>query len=110
MITLQKRFGSRIRNIRMREQLTQEKLAERAEINVTYVSDIERGETNITLEMVERIAKAFNVDPKYLFEFTADTDEEETSDFLERIILMLQSAPKSKMRKIERLISLFLEP
>ena len=41
--------------------LTQEKLAEKAELNPAYVSDVERGEENISVDALMRVAKALNL-------------------------------------------------
>jgi transcriptional regulator with XRE-family HTH domain len=41
--------------------MSQEKLAEKADLNRNYIGEIERAEKNITLETLERIAKALGV-------------------------------------------------
>ena len=41
--------------------MSQEKLAEKAELNSTYVSEVERGRVNISLDSLIRIAKALRV-------------------------------------------------
>lgn len=55
------RFGSRVRAARLELGLSQEELAHRAESNRTYISDIERGTRNPTIEVVDRIARALSV-------------------------------------------------
>jgi len=52
------RFGKRIREERTKRDLSQEQLAELANVHRTYIGMIERGEKNITLTNIERIAKA----------------------------------------------------
>jgi len=54
-------FGYRIRELRERAGLTQEGLAERADLDVTYVSGIERGRRNPGLNILGRLAKALRV-------------------------------------------------
>lgn len=51
-------FGQNVREMRERKGLTQEKLAEKAELDRTYVSDIERGTRNLGLNNVARLATA----------------------------------------------------
>jgi ribosome-binding protein aMBF1 (putative translation factor) len=55
---LQKAFGKLIRARRMELGLSQEELAERAAMHFTYVSSIERGERNISLANIAKLAKA----------------------------------------------------
>lgn len=52
------RFGMRLREIRLKKQLSQERLAELAGLHRTYVSSVERGERNISLENIDRLANA----------------------------------------------------
>lgn len=54
-------FGKRVREERLKQNLSQEKLAEIADLHRTYIGMIERGEKNITLENIEKIAKALGV-------------------------------------------------
>lgn len=61
------RFGERVKNIRMAQGLSQEKLAEKALLHRTYVGMIERGEKNITLKNIYRIAHGLGVDIRDLF-------------------------------------------
>lgn len=55
-------FGFLIRQLRMERGLTQEALAERAELNVSYIGFIERGENVPTLTIVLNLADALHVD------------------------------------------------
>lgn len=55
------RFGKRLREVREAAGLSQEKLAELATLHRTYVSSVERGKRNISLENIERLAVALNV-------------------------------------------------
>jgi len=60
--------GERIRAYRKNAGLTQEKLAEKADIHHTYVGQLERGEKNATLETIEKVAGALNLPLEVLFE------------------------------------------
>jgi transcriptional regulator with XRE-family HTH domain len=55
------RFGQKLRRIRERKGISQEKLAELAGLHRTYVSSIERGERNISLQNIARLAKALDI-------------------------------------------------
>ena len=55
------KFGKRVRKARNLIGLSQEELAHEADSNRTYISDVERGTRNPSIEVVERIAQALNV-------------------------------------------------
>lgn len=54
-------LGENIRNARKQIRYSQEKLAEKADLNTTYVSDVERGTENISIDALLRIATALKV-------------------------------------------------
>ena len=60
------RIGLNITIIRERRGLTQEKLAELAGLHRAYIGQIERGEKNIGLRNLEKIAKALEIDIRVL--------------------------------------------
>jgi len=62
------KFGEKVRELRTKKGLSQEKLAEFAEVHRTYIGMIERAEKNITLVNIEKIAKALNVSISSMFE------------------------------------------
>ncbi len=61
LVNVQSRFGLRLREIRSQKLVSQEKLAEAAGLHRTYVSSIERGERNVSLVNIERLAIALGV-------------------------------------------------
>ena len=56
------RFGQRLRELRRKAGLSQEKLADSAGLHRTYVSGVERGLRNISLENIDRLAAALDVE------------------------------------------------
>jgi transcriptional regulator with XRE-family HTH domain len=54
-------FGQAVRERRGEKKLTQEKLAERADLDPTYISGIERGVRNPGIKNVARLAKALGI-------------------------------------------------
>lgn len=60
------KFGQRVRQERTTRKLSQEQLAELAGVHRTYIGMIERGEKNITLENIEKLAKALELKPDEL--------------------------------------------
>ena len=59
-------FGRKIRQMRHDLGLSQEKLAELADLHHNYVGSVERGERNIALENILALAKALKCSPKDL--------------------------------------------
>ena len=55
------KFGKKVREERDKLGLSQEELAARAGVHRTYIGMIERAEKNITLENIEKIAKALEI-------------------------------------------------
>ena len=66
MSDINKEVGFNIRTIRQERGFSQEKLAALADLHRAYVGQIERGEKNIGLKNLEKIAKALNVNIKDL--------------------------------------------
>lgn len=62
-----KAFGERVREIRAQKNLSQEELARLAKIDRTYIGGIERGERNVGIKNVWRIADALGVPAADLF-------------------------------------------
>lgn len=54
-------FGRAVRKVRLKKGLSQEQLADVAEIHRTYIGDVERGTRNIALVNMSRIANALDL-------------------------------------------------
>ena len=63
------KLGKKIREVRVKEGYSQEELASRCGLHRTYISDIERGERNVSVENIEKIAKALKTEPDELLRF-----------------------------------------
>jgi transcriptional regulator with XRE-family HTH domain len=63
------KFGQRVRQERTKKGLSQEELADIAGVHRTYIGMIERAEKNITLENIEKIARALSMKPEELLRF-----------------------------------------
>lgn len=65
---VQVRFGSRVRQLRLAAEMTQEDLAHRCGLFRTYMSRIETGAANPTLTMIDALAGSLRVPVAALFE------------------------------------------
>jgi transcriptional regulator with XRE-family HTH domain len=64
-------FGKKVRDLRISQGLTQEELGEKAGLHYKYIGAIERGERNLSLESIEKIAKGLGIGIGELFSFTS---------------------------------------
>ncbi len=79
-ISLRLRLAKRVRRLRVARGWSQEVLADAAGLHRTYIGSIERGERNVSLEAMERIAQALEIPLAELF-----SDEDATGRYLPRI-------------------------
>ena len=66
-LTIEQKFGLKIKELRMLEHISQEELAFRCQLSKNYVSDVERGRRNVSLRSIEKFANGLNVEVKELF-------------------------------------------
>ncbi len=69
---IKKQFGATVKTWRLRRGLSQEKLAELAQLHRTYITDVESGSRNLSLESIERLAGALEISLSALFMNPAD--------------------------------------
>ncbi len=62
-------FGKNVKKYRLKSKLSQEKLGELSGLHRTYISDIERGLRSISLNNIDKLSKALNVEIYKLFIF-----------------------------------------
>ena len=67
-MTINKQLGARIRYLRQQKNWSMEDLALEAEINRNYLCDLERGSRNPNVNVLNRIAKALDINLSTLFE------------------------------------------
>lgn len=68
------KFGEKVRELRKQKGLSQEQLAEKADLHRTYIGMIERAEKNITLINIHKIACALGIDISELLKDTTIGD------------------------------------
>lgn len=66
---IKKRFGKKVKTLRIEKGWSQEKLALTADLDRTYVSSIEAGRRSVSIVVIEKLAKALNVDLTEILNF-----------------------------------------
>jgi len=66
---LKELFGKKLAYVRKKRNFSQMQLAELVDTSSTYISQIECGRSNITMEMVQKLADSLDVDASELFIF-----------------------------------------
>jgi len=64
---IKQKFGIKVRELREKKDISQERLAELAGLDRTYISGIERGKRNVAIVNVDKISKALKVKIEDLF-------------------------------------------
>ncbi len=64
---IKKDFGKRLMQLRKERKISQETLAELSGLNRPYISGIEQGKRNVSLEVIEKLAQAMEVKITELF-------------------------------------------
>ncbi|OKP98721.1 helix-turn-helix domain-containing protein [Paenibacillus sp. P46E] len=93
---LVKKIGERIRRLRKEMNLSQEQLAERSGLHTNYVGQVERGEKNLTLETLEKVAGGLDISLEEIFRYIGPMKQK---DALSQIIELLieRSSEDQKM-------------
>ena len=85
------------------EAMTQEELAVASDIGVKYLSRIERGDTNVTVRLLDRIAAALNVETADLLRVK---QERSRAELEQELYSMIRTAREEKLRFLYRIASL----
>lgn len=100
-------LGNRIKELRMMNKLTQEKLAEHANLHVSYIGMIERGEKNLSVRALNDILVALNVS---LIEFFKPFDQmashSNNNEIYDSILFPLQTLSIEDKNKVLEIIRL----
>jgi transcriptional regulator with XRE-family HTH domain len=89
------KIGERIRNLRLASDLTQEELADRADLTKGFISQLERDQTSISVDSLLQILKVLNVNVTDFFRET--TEEKVVYEATERTALEEMGAEKFEL-------------
>jgi transcriptional regulator with XRE-family HTH domain len=99
-------LGRRIKALRLRQNLTQEALGERAGLNYKYLGAIERGERNPSLKQLLKIAQALKVEPHELL--IVEQEEPSLPKLRKMIQDLLQEAGRGELQLAYKLLKALL--
>jgi transcriptional regulator with XRE-family HTH domain len=100
------RLGRRIRGLRLRRELTQEALGERAGLNYKYLGTVERGERNASVKQLLKIAEALGVELQDLF--VVEQEELSVPTLRAMIGNLLQEAGRPELQVAYKLLKALL--
>lgn len=96
-----KKLGRRVRHFRTERGLSQEKVAEQSGISSKYMSDLERGEANVSILVLERVAANLGTTPIDLLD---NKHEAERGLLVKEIEEFLRTASDDKVRMVYRIV------
>ena len=101
-MSIKELIGSRIKSLRRGKGLTQEALAERIGISSKYLSSIERGKENPTLDTLIQLASALNVELFEIFLYAHEISN--SKELKEGIQSLIEEADMDKLRFVTKLL------
>ena len=97
----QKLLGNRIKSLRVQKGLSQDKLGELAGLNGKYLGEVERGNSNISVTNLSKLAEALEVP---LISLLTMNHEKTRDELLSDLHKLLNTADDSQLKVIHRLI------
>lgn len=101
MDDLTKRLGGRIRKLRKSRGQTQEQLAQEAGVSDKYLSEVERGVSKVSVEVLDKVASGLNVELRDLLALDLEEDRKQMEDYLIRLI---QGASDEQLVVLQRVV------
>ena len=101
--------GNRLRQYRKRIGLSQEKLALKAGITVSFLGEIERGIKKPSIESLEKLLNAMNISFCDFFDFEAEIKPIKDCTNLERLVIELKTRPMDEIALVYEIVRRILE-
>lgn len=98
--------GSRIKSMRVSRKMSQAKVAEVSGISLKYLGEVERGEANISIELIGRIAGALNVPMAAILE---NEHERPHQELISEIMTLVPRLDEKNARIIYRMMKILTE-
>lgn len=101
---LRHRLGEIVALQRRRRGLTQAELADAAGLSLKYLGEVERGEANVTIDVLERVANALGWDPNSLFAIEPPPiDERLRNDFIGEVNTLREAVDRQIAQLLQKL-------
>ncbi|THE09925.1 XRE family transcriptional regulator [Bacillus timonensis] len=101
--------GQRIQKFRTQKKLKQEKVAELADITTKHLGEIERAETSVSLEILERICNALEISPAQLFTDYEDVKQEKNTQILLSLKDLLENKPIDLQKDLLQIMKVLIK-
>jgi len=105
MDDLTKRLGERIRLLRKKRGHTQEQLAQEAGISDKYLSEVERGVSKVSVEVLDKVASGLNVELRDLLSMDLEDDRKQVEEYLHKLI---KGASDEQLVMLQRVVRAIL--
>ena len=86
------KFGMRLRECRISRGLSQEQLALRANINVSFLGQIERGTKKPTIDTIDKLLSALDITYTVFFDFDTPAADGSVTEIVDKIVYELKGA------------------
>jgi transcriptional regulator with XRE-family HTH domain len=104
MSTLSAHVSERIRELRNTRGLSQEQLANKANLNTSFIGAIERDVKKPTVDTLDKIITALDISVQDFFNFEIDLSKNETSDDLNKLIYIVKDLNEKDQETIYNLV------
>lgn len=110
MKTVRELFGEKIRALRKAKGWTQEELGEKSGVHYTYVGQVERAETNLSLDNIERLSNGLGVTPAELFAFSSSRSAvSQKQRLVLELTALLEEQSVKELERVKRILKEVLE-
>ena len=100
------RLGKRIRAIRTERGMTQERLANMAQLSGKFLGEVERGVSNISIDRLSKVAEVLGVE---LRDFLENEHECSRTELIQEIIRMVPKLSEKDAKVVYRLVKMLIE-
>lgn len=104
-----KLVGARVRVLRKEKGLSQEALGEKGGFHFSYIGQVERGEKNVSLVNLAKIAEALEVNLIQLFAYVEEEMQTPMDHSIQEVVDMLREANDEKMRLAKNVLKEILK-
>mgnify|MGYP005757911651 FL=1 len=101
---VKKNFGKRLKELRVKHDLTQEELGEKVSLSARMISSLENGKTFISSDILENLSNLFEVPPRYFFDDVSLLKDEEDKLIAENIKQRVDELNSSRLKDIYNII------